>query len=143
MFQIASFKIICTDSTEILFSQIQLKFFFKTRVCWFELSLAKQSFFTDPYCAGVSNKHCLMTFFVLSMGISIRMKRVKLFQKVNEFVIKRFYLTLMLYELWKQKTIWEVAEKFQQPRGFIQNLLSSAASFASCVAHFCQVYIHI
>ena len=78
---------------------------------------------------------------ILSMGKSIRMKRFKLFQKVNEFVIKRFYLTLMLYELWKQKTIWEVAEKFQQPRGFIQNLLSSAASFASCVAHFCQVNI--
>ena len=62
-----------------------------------------------------------------------------LFQKVDEFVVNRFYLTLMLYDLWKQKTIWEVAEKFQQPRGFIQNLLSSAASFASCVAHFCQV----
>ena len=50
MFQIASFKIICTDSTEILFSQTLLIFFFKTRVCWFELSLAKISFFTDPYC---------------------------------------------------------------------------------------------
>ena len=45
MFKIASFKVICTDSTEILFSQIQLKSFFKTRVCWFELSLAKTKFF--------------------------------------------------------------------------------------------------
>ena len=40
----------CTDSTLILFSQILLKSFFQTRVCLFELSLAK--FFTDPYCAG-------------------------------------------------------------------------------------------
>jgi POLQ-like helicase len=45
----------------------------------------------------------------------------------------------MLYELWKQKSLWEVADRFQQPRGFIQNLLSSAASFASCVNNFCQV----
>ncbi|WAR21952.1 HELQ-like protein [Mya arenaria] len=58
--------------------------------------------------------------------------------KVNEFVVKRFYLTLMLYDLWREKSVWEVAEKFEQPRGFIQNLLSGAASFASCVAHFCQ-----
>ncbi|XP_033756723.1 helicase POLQ-like isoform X2 [Pecten maximus] len=59
-------------------------------------------------------------------------------QKVDEFVVSRFYLTLMLYGLWKQKSVWEVSEKFQQSRGFIQNLLSSAASFASCVYHFCQ-----
>ena len=69
MFQIASFKIICTDSTEIFFSQILLKsFFFKTRVCWFELSLAKTKCFIDPYCAWVSNKHCLLDFFILSKG---------------------------------------------------------------------------
>ena len=27
--------------------------------------LPKLSFFTDPYCAGVSNKHCLLTFFIV------------------------------------------------------------------------------
>lgn len=53
--------------------------------------------------------------------------------------MKRFYLTLMLYDLWRQKSLWEVAEKFDQPRGFIQNLLSSTASFGACVYHFCQV----
>ena len=55
-------------------------------------------------------------------------------------VVKRFYLTLMLYELWKQFSMWDVSERFQQPRGFVQNLLSSAASFACCVQKFCQVY---
>ena len=73
MFQIASVKIICTDSSEILFSQILLKSFFsKTRVCWFELSLAKTKFFTDPYCVGVSNKHCLLTFFI-GVGVGLRL----------------------------------------------------------------------
>ncbi|KAK3095782.1 hypothetical protein FSP39_019010 [Pinctada imbricata] len=59
-------------------------------------------------------------------------------QAVNEFTVRRFYLTLMLYDLWKQRTVWEVAEKFEQPRGFIQNLLSSSASFASCILRFVQ-----
>ena len=35
MLEIANLKIICTDSTEISF---------KTKVCWFELSLAKTKF---------------------------------------------------------------------------------------------------
>ncbi|KAH3855655.1 hypothetical protein DPMN_098225 [Dreissena polymorpha] len=58
--------------------------------------------------------------------------------KVDEFVVNRFYLTLMLYDLWREKSVWEVAERFDTPRGFVQNLLASAASFASCVAHFCM-----
>ena len=61
MFQIASFKIICTDSTEILF--------LKTKVCWFELSLAKNvSFSLFLTVQGVSNKHCLFTFFICFSG---------------------------------------------------------------------------
>ena len=41
-------KLVFTDSIEI---------FFKTMVCWFELSLAKTKFFfTDHYCARVSIK---------------------------------------------------------------------------------------
>ena len=65
MFQIASFKIIGTDSTEILFSQILLNFFSKLGSTGLNYHLPKRSFFTDPFCAGVSNKHCLLTFFVL------------------------------------------------------------------------------
>ena len=59
MFQIASFKIICTDSTEILFSQILLKSFFFSKIGSAGLNyylakkhLPKQSFFIDSYCAG-------------------------------------------------------------------------------------------
>ncbi|KAL3864360.1 hypothetical protein ACJMK2_006050 [Sinanodonta woodiana] len=59
-------------------------------------------------------------------------------QVLDEFVVNRFYLTLMLYDLWRQKSVWEVADKFQMPRGFIQNLLTGTASFAACVLHFCE-----
>ena len=44
MFQIASLKIIFTDSTEILFS--------KLRSTGLNYHFPKLSFFTDPYCAG-------------------------------------------------------------------------------------------
>ena len=64
MFQISSFKSICTDSTEILFSQILLIFFSKLGSAGLIYHLSKLSFFTDPYCAGVSNKYCLLSFFI-------------------------------------------------------------------------------
>ena len=53
MFQISSFKIICTDSTEILISQILLIFLSKLGSAGLNNHLPKLSFFTDPYCAGV------------------------------------------------------------------------------------------
>ena len=45
---------VCTDSTEIFLS--------KLRSSCSNYNLP--SFFTDSYCAGVSNKHCLLTFFI-------------------------------------------------------------------------------
>ncbi|CAH1789929.1 unnamed protein product, partial [Owenia fusiformis] len=47
-------------------------------------------------------------------------------------------LTLVLYDLWKEKTMWEVSLKFKLDRGLIQNILNGAVSFASCVFHFCE-----
>uniref|UniRef100_S4RI36 Helicase, POLQ like n=1 Tax=Petromyzon marinus TaxID=7757 RepID=S4RI36_PETMA len=57
---------------------------------------------------------------------------------VDERVVNRFYLALVLYALFKQTSVWEAASKFGQNRGFIQNLVGSAAAFASCIMHFCQ-----
>ena len=44
----------------------------------------------------------------------------------------------MLHELWNQKSIFSVADKYLVNRGSIQNLLSLAASFASSAVRFCQ-----
>ena len=62
MFQIASFKINCTDSTEILFS--------KLRSAGLNYHLPKRKFFPFPSWGGGgggggggTNKHCLFTFF--------------------------------------------------------------------------------
>lgn len=60
-------------------------------------------------------------------------------QKVKESVLKRFYLALLLFQLWSGMGIWEASEMFRIHRGFTQQALSSASAFASCVFHFCQV----
>ena len=47
---------VCTDSTEIFFSKLRSA----------GLNYNLPSFFTDSYCGGgVSNKHCLLTFFIM------------------------------------------------------------------------------
>ena len=58
--------------------------------------------------------------------------------KVERAVLDRFYLTLMLNDLFKGESVWNVSELYGCTRGDVQNLLSSAASFASCVFHFVQ-----
>ncbi|NXK66897.1 HELQ Helicase, partial [Sylvietta virens] len=59
-------------------------------------------------------------------------------KNVDNAVVNRLYLTFVLYTLLKETNIWSVSEKFNMSRGYVQNLLSSAASFASCLLHFCE-----
>ncbi|KAF2984299.1 hypothetical protein EK904_000687 [Melospiza melodia maxima] len=59
-------------------------------------------------------------------------------KNVDNAVVNRFYLTFVLYSLLKETNVWSVSEKFNLSRGYVQNLLSSAASFASCLLHFCE-----
>ncbi|XP_064917928.1 helicase POLQ-like isoform X2 [Columba livia] len=59
-------------------------------------------------------------------------------QNMDSAVVNRLYLTFVLYALLKETNVWSVSEKFNMSRGYVQNLLSSAASFASCVLHFCE-----
>ena len=58
---------------------------------------------------------------------------------MDENVIKRFYMSLIIYELWKNnKSIWKVSSEFSLDRGFVQQIIQSAASFTSGVLHFCE-----
>ena len=56
---------VCTDSTET-FSKLR-------STC---LNYNLQSFFTDSYCVGVSNNHCLLTFFHLAKILIKHLKHV-------------------------------------------------------------------
>lgn len=54
-------------------------------------------------------------------------------------MIHRFYVTLILYDLWSQHAVYVIAEKYEINRGIVQNLLTAVSSFASSVIRFCQV----
>jgi len=45
----------------------------------------------------------------------------------------------MLYDLWNQRSVWDVANEYEVPRGIVQNLMTSAAAFSCCVLRFCEV----
>ncbi|XP_012280090.1 helicase POLQ-like [Orussus abietinus] len=57
---------------------------------------------------------------------------------IDPRVVQRFYLTLMLHELWNQESVYVVADKYQVHRGTIQNLLNATSSFAYSVVRFCE-----
>ncbi|KAF8770621.1 Helicase POLQ-like like protein [Argiope bruennichi] len=56
----------------------------------------------------------------------------------NKILLHHFYLSLILYDLWNQNSVWYVAQKYQVHRGVIQNLLNSASALASTLSNFCQ-----
>uniref|UniRef100_A0A6P7FQQ0 Helicase POLQ-like n=1 Tax=Diabrotica virgifera virgifera TaxID=50390 RepID=A0A6P7FQQ0_DIAVI len=59
-------------------------------------------------------------------------------KSVPERIINRFYVTLMLYDLWNEMPVFQVSEKYQINRGIVQNLMTIAATFASNVVNFCE-----
>ncbi|KAK7867975.1 hypothetical protein R5R35_014759 [Gryllus longicercus] len=75
----------------------------------------------------------------INFGCVINIKRgIKSFQTVEERVVHRFYITLILNDLWNQSDVWQVAKKYNIPRGTVQTLMTASATFASCVLHFCE-----
>ncbi|XP_050949840.1 helicase POLQ-like isoform X1 [Labeo rohita] len=59
-------------------------------------------------------------------------------KSVDIVVVNRLYLALVLYSLLKETNLWNVSDKFQLTRGFVQSLLSSASAFGSSVLHFTE-----
>ncbi|XP_049765086.1 helicase POLQ-like isoform X1 [Schistocerca cancellata] len=73
-----------------------------------------------------------------SEATMVKIMKGQRIKSLPERVIKRFYLTLIIYELWNETPVWMVAEKFQLPRGFVQTLMVNSSTFASCVMRFCE-----
>ncbi|CAK1577967.1 unnamed protein product [Parnassius mnemosyne] len=69
---------------------------------------------------------------------AIRMMTGKPITNVPEIVLCRFYIAMMLHDLWKQVPFPEVAEKYCIPRGTVQMVMGSAAAFASCAVRLCE-----
>ncbi|CAF4266300.1 unnamed protein product [Rotaria sp. Silwood2] len=61
-------------------------------------------------------------------------------QKVSKETMLRFYIAMILYDLFKNKSFYDVAKFWDQSRGVIQNLYSQAASFATSILYFSKSY---
>ncbi|XP_048481986.1 helicase POLQ-like [Plutella xylostella] len=85
------------------------------------------------------NDECLQTAKVLGITEknAIKMITGKPITNVPELVLSRFYLALVLYDLWHQAEISNVCEKYALSRGAVQQLMSSSASLASSAARVC------
>lgn len=53
-------------------------------------------------------------------------------------VHRRFFVSLMLRELINEMPIYDVAQKYETPRGFVQQLASTCKGFASTTGTFCK-----
>ncbi|KAJ2938813.1 hypothetical protein O0L34_g18436 [Tuta absoluta] len=69
---------------------------------------------------------------------AIRMMTGKPITNVPEIVLCRFYLALMLHDLWKQVPFPDVSYKYCLPRGTVQSVMTSSAAFASSAVRLCE-----
>ncbi|KAJ1529775.1 hypothetical protein ONE63_006521 [Megalurothrips usitatus] len=75
----------------------------------------------------------------ITEAVAVSVMKRKSIKTVPQVVVDRFFVTLMLYDLWNQKTVWDVSNKYQVSRGIVFSLLQAASGFASCVLRFCEV----
>ncbi|CAL4088227.1 unnamed protein product, partial [Meganyctiphanes norvegica] len=74
----------------------------------------------------------------ITEGVVVRVSMGQKAKRISEFVLSRFYVALLLYQMWTNMSVWEASEAFQVHRGLLQATLTQAASFSSRVYHFCQ-----
>lgn len=53
-------------------------------------------------------------------------------------MVNRFFVTLILQDLWNLKSVFEVSQSYGVNRGLVQNLVSLSASYSVSVSKFCQ-----
>lgn len=51
----------------------------------------------------------------------------------------RLYIAFMMQRIWNQEPLWEVADRFVVPRGWLQSTLQATCSQASSIARFAEV----
>ncbi|CAO1419813.1 unnamed protein product [Diamesa hyperborea] len=62
------------------------------------------------------------------------------FKGEKKYIIDKFYVALMLFELWNMREVHDVATKYKVNRGIVQKLMFSAAAQASCMLRFSESF---
>uniref|UniRef100_A0A914D2R3 Uncharacterized protein n=1 Tax=Acrobeloides nanus TaxID=290746 RepID=A0A914D2R3_9BILA len=50
----------------------------------------------------------------------------------------RLYIAFMMLRIWNQEPLWEIAERFTVPRGWLQSTLQATCSQAGSIARFAE-----
>lgn len=74
----------------------------------------------------------------LTQARAVKLMGRKQFDVETNRKLKRFFITLILYDLWKGKNINQVDRKFGVGRGTVQMLMTQAATTSSSVLRFCE-----
>lgn len=70
--------------------------------------------------------------------VAQQMVRGKEFSESMTIVLKRFYMTLMLNDLWNGLPVVEVSNKYGVDRGIVQTLMVNAATNSAIILRFCE-----
>lgn len=62
----------------------------------------------------------------------------KKFDTETSRILNRFFITLVLYDLWNGKSVVQTHLKFKIGRGTVQSLMQNAATQASSILRFCE-----
>lgn len=74
----------------------------------------------------------------ITESLAIRIVMGKTLTEEQSNLVNRFFVTLILQDLWNLKSVFEVSQSYGVNRGLVQNLVSLAASYAVSVSKFCQ-----
>lgn len=74
----------------------------------------------------------------LTEAVAQKMARGKDFSDEQKIVLKRFYITLMLNDLWNGMQVFEVSNKYVIDRGIVQALMTNAATNSASILRFCE-----
>ncbi|CAG9801302.1 unnamed protein product [Chironomus riparius] len=72
--------------------------------------------------------------------LAVKMIRNPNFQGDLLYMIKKFYVALILYDLWNGQDLLSVSKKYKVNRGIVHKLMYAASSQAYSIFKFCEVY---
>lgn len=85
----------------------------------------------------------LRTANVVGISESLAMRMITKPGSIKEQekeLLKRFYLALILFELWNSKDVHQVATEYSVNRGIVYSLMNAASSKSYSIFKFCEMY---
>lgn len=77
----------------------------------------------------------------VSEGLAMKLiTRPNAIKPSEKRILQKFYVALMLHELWNMTEVHIVATRYKVNRGTVQGLMQSASSRAYCIFKFCEEY---